>query len=115
MLHAGIFKNYVERRANSLSQADVETIAVSETEAQFNQGAPTIASASSVAFLNNPVLTRRCSDLFTCYPLQGYDRDDRSGEKMEGQLPATLMATGTDIQSNQELVEEIKNIVVVLY
>src|SRR5437762_11392873 len=32
MLHTGIFKNYVERRANALPQSDVETIAASEVE-----------------------------------------------------------------------------------
>ena len=50
MLHPGIFKSYVENRANVLAQEGVEMIAVSETEPIINQGAPTIASASGQAF-----------------------------------------------------------------
>ncbi|MEO5564106.1 MAG: aldehyde dehydrogenase (NADP(+)), partial [Chitinophagaceae bacterium] len=73
MLHPGIFKSYVENRANALAQEQVETVAVSETEPQLNQGSPTVASASGQAFLNNPVLHRevfgpyslvvRCKDI----------------------------------------------------
>jgi NADP-dependent aldehyde dehydrogenase len=111
MLHPGIFKNYVERRANSLSQSDVETIAVSETEPQLNQGLPTIASASGEAFLKNPVLHQevfgpyslviRCKDLVEMQEVV---------KNLEGQLTATLMATENDIRYHEELVELVKNI-----
>jgi len=111
MLHAGIFKNYVERRANSLSQTDVETIAVSEAEALFNQAAPTIASATGEAFLNNPVLHQ---EVFGPYSLiiRCKDMSEMTDvvKKLEGQLTATLMATETDIHNNEELVEQVKNI-----
>jgi NADP-dependent aldehyde dehydrogenase len=111
MLHPGIFKNYVEKRANSLSQSDVETIAVSETEPQLNQGAPTIASASGEAFLNNPVLHQ---EVFGPYSLVIRCKDMTEMievvKNLEGQLTATLMATETDISYHEELVEEIKNI-----
>jgi NADP-dependent aldehyde dehydrogenase len=56
MLHMGIFKNYVERRGNALSQEDVETVAVSVKDPHLNEAAPTIASTTGQAFLNNPVL-----------------------------------------------------------
>ncbi|MBL7739766.1 MAG: aldehyde dehydrogenase (NADP(+)) [Chitinophagaceae bacterium] len=111
MLHPGIFKNYVERRANSLSQAEVETIAVSEAEPQLNQGAPTIASASGEAFLNNPVLHQevfgpyslviRCKDMTEMITVVNH---------LEGQLTATMMATETDIRYHDELMEAVKNI-----
>jgi alpha-ketoglutaric semialdehyde dehydrogenase len=111
MLHTGIFKNYVERRANALSQADVEMVAVSETEPQLNQAAPTIASASGEAFLNNPILHQevfgpysiviRCKDMTEMLEVVRHT---------EGQLTATLMATETDIRYHEELVEAIKNI-----
>lgn len=111
MLHPGIFKNYVERRANSLAQEEVETVAVSETEAQLNQGAPTIASASGHAFLNNPILHQevfgpyslvvRCKDMAEMVSIVNH---------LEGQLTATLMATVNDIRSNEELTEAVKNI-----
>ncbi len=111
MLHPGIFKNYVEKRANSLSQEEVETIAVSDTEPQLNHGAPTLASASGKAFLNNPVLHQevfgpyslviRCKDITEMTEVVNH---------LEGQLTATLMATDADIHSCAELVEAVKNI-----
>jgi 2,5-dioxopentanoate dehydrogenase len=111
MLHPGIFKNYVEKRANSLSQSDVETIAVSETEPLLNQGAPTIASASGEAFLKNPVLHQ---EVFGPYSIVIRCRDMTQMidvvKNLEGQLTATLMATETDVRYHEELVEVVKNI-----
>ncbi|TMI75505.1 MAG: aldehyde dehydrogenase (NADP(+)) [Bacteroidetes bacterium] len=111
MLHPGIFKNYVERRANSLAQEDVETVAVAEGEALFNQAAPTIASASGQAFLNNPVLHL---EVFGPYSIVIRCKNEAEMlevvDKLEGQLTATLMATENDIRSHEELVEKVKNI-----
>lgn len=111
MLHPGIFKNYVERRANAISQAEVETIAVSETEPLLNEGAPTIASASGEAFLNNPVLHM---EVFGPYSLVIRCKDETEmlevARRTEGQLTVTLMATETDIRYHDELVEAVKNI-----
>jgi NADP-dependent aldehyde dehydrogenase len=111
MLHTGIFKNYVERRANALSQENVETIATSETEPLLNQGAPTIASATAQAFINNPVLHL---EVFGPYSIviRCKDMDEMIdvAKHIEGQLTATLMATENDIRDNSELVEFVKNI-----
>lgn len=111
MLNPGIFKNYVERRANALSQDMVDTIAVSETDPQLNQGAPTIASATGQAFINNPILHQ---EVFGPYSLVIKCKDmDEMLEvvtHLEGQLTATLMATDNDIRQNQEFVENVKNI-----
>jgi alpha-ketoglutaric semialdehyde dehydrogenase len=111
MLHPGIFKNYVERRGNAIGQADVETIAVSETEPLLNEGAPTIASATGEAFLNNPVLHL---EVFGPYSLVIRCKDETEmvevARHTEGQLTATLMATETDIHYHEELVEAVKNI-----
>ena len=111
MLHPGIFKSYVENRANVLAQEGVEMIAVSETEPIINQGAPTIASASGQAFLNNPVLHR---EVFGPYSLVIRCKDMNEmtevAKHLEGQLTSTLMATETDIKNNEELVEAVKNI-----
>jgi NADP-dependent aldehyde dehydrogenase len=111
MLHTGIFKNYVERRANALSQENVETIATSETEPLLNQGAPTIASGTAQAFINNPVLHQ---EVFGPYSIviRCKDIDDMIDvtKHIEGQLTATLMATENDIKNHTELVESIKNI-----
>jgi len=111
MLHAGIFKNYVERRANSLAQENVETIAVAEGEAQFNQAVPTIASANGEAFLNNGVLHQ---EVFGPYSIVIRCKDEvemtKVINKLEGQLTATLMATENDMQYHSELVDAVKNI-----
>jgi 2,5-dioxopentanoate dehydrogenase len=111
MLHMGIFKNYVERRGNALSQEDVETIAVSSKDPHLNEAAPTIASTTGQAFLNNPVLhlevfgpyslVVRCSDMAEMLEVTKH---------LEGQLTATLMATANDISNNEELMEAVKNI-----
>lgn len=111
MLHPGIFKNYVENRANALAQEGVEMVAVSETEPIINQGAPTIASATGQAFLNNPILHK---EVFGPYSLviRCKDMDEMTAvaKHLEGQLTSTLMATENDIKNNDELVEAIKNI-----
>lgn len=111
MLHPGIFKSYVEKRGTALGQEGVETIAVSATDPQLNEGAPTIASTTGEAFLNNPVLHQevfgpfsmvvRCKDATEMLEVTKH---------LEGQLTATLMATANDINYHPELIEEIKNI-----
>lgn len=110
MLHPGIFKGYVEKRANALSQELVETVAVSETEPQLNQGSPTIASASGETFLGNPILHQ---EVFGPYSLVIRCKDMTEllevVNKLEGQLTATLMATENDIRYHEELVEAIKD------
>ena len=110
MLHPGIFKSYVEKRALALIQDNVETIAVAEKEPVGYEGAPTIASANGEAFLRNPVLHQevfgpysliiRCKDLTEMIAI---------ADTMEGQLTCTLMATETDIRYHEQLVEAVKN------
>ncbi|MET0394332.1 MAG: aldehyde dehydrogenase (NADP(+)) [Chitinophagaceae bacterium] len=111
MLHPGIFKNYVENRANALSQEAVETIAVSDTEAQLNQGLPTVASASGRAFLDNPILHQ---EVFGPYSLVIRCKDltemQEVVSRLEGQLTATVMATVNDLSYHGDLLEAIKNI-----
>ncbi|MEP7375349.1 MAG: aldehyde dehydrogenase (NADP(+)) [Chitinophagaceae bacterium] len=111
MLHMGIFKNYVERRGNALSQEDVETVAVSVKDPHLNEAAPTIASTTGLAFLNNPVLHM---EVFGPYSLVVRCKDVAEmlevTRHLEGQLTATLMATADDISQNEELMEEVKNI-----
>lgn len=111
MLHPGIYKGYVEKRGNALAQEMVETVAVSDIEAQLNQGWPTIASASGEAFINNPVLHQ---EVFGPYSLVIRCKDMTQMievvNKLEGQLTATLMATANDLNYHQEMVEAVKNI-----
>lgn len=111
MLHPGIFKSYVEKRATALSQEGVDTVAVAETAPQLNQGAPTIATAKGEAFLNNPILHQ---EVFGPYSLIIRCKDATEMlaviNNLEGQLTATLMATDNDIQYHEEIVEAVKNI-----
>lgn len=111
MLHPGIYKGYVEKRANALAQDSVETVAVSLTDPAANQGIPTIASASGEAFLKNPVLHK---EVFGPYSIVIRCRDMAEmvevARQCEGQLTATLMATDADVHQQEELVEAVKNI-----
>ena len=111
MLHTGIFKNYVEKRANALAQEQVELVAVSSAEPVFNQGAPTIATATAQAFINNPILHQ---EVFGPYSLVVKCRDAEEmkevAKHVEGQLTCTLMATKEDVKSNVELVDILKNV-----
>lgn len=111
MLHSGIAKNYTEKRTAALSQQEVETVAVAGQPAAQDQGAPTVASASAQAFLNNPVLHQevfgpysiviRCADINEMITV---------AKHIEGQLTATLMATEADVRENEALMEAVKNI-----
>jgi NADP-dependent aldehyde dehydrogenase len=111
MLHPGIAKGYAERRAHALSQGDVDTIAISATDAQPNQGIPTIASAPAPAFLNNPVLQE---EVFGPYSIVIRCKDMNEMIKVArhtaGQLTCTIMATDNDIINYESLIEELKNI-----
>ena len=111
MLNAGIYKNYVEKRATALSQDGVEQLAVSETDAMLNESTPTIASVTAAKFLSNPLLHQevfgpysiivRCVDMSEMLTV---------AKRMEGQLTSTLMANENDILQHDELVETVKNI-----
>lgn len=111
MLHAGIYKNYVEKRATALSQPDVNQVAVADNEAAFMEATATIASTTAEIFLQNPLLHQevfgpysiiiRCSDITEMKEV---------AINLEGQLTATLMATENDIINNNDLVEAVKNL-----
>ncbi|MCZ2459710.1 MAG: aldehyde dehydrogenase (NADP(+)) [Chitinophagales bacterium] len=111
MLNPGIFKNYVEKRAKTLSQKEVQTIAVSSQDAVSNQGAPTVASATAQAFLNNPVLHHEVFGPFSIViRCKDVAEMTRVAKHIEGQLTATMMATDNDVRSNPELVEAVMNV-----
>ncbi len=109
MLNPGIFKNYVEKRANALAQEEVEAVAVAEAVPVFNQGLPTIASVTAIAFNKNPLLHQ---EVFGPYSLVVRCRDlqemNQVSKNIEGQLTATVIATEDDIKNNQELIDNIK-------
>lgn len=111
MLNMSIFKNYVEKRANAIAQEHVEMVAVSETDPQLNQGAPTVATATAQAFINNPILHQEVFGPFSLV-IRCKDMNEmlQVARHIEGQLTATLMATKNDIRNHEGLVDAVKNI-----
>ena len=111
MLHPGIHKNYIEKRATALSQPEVETMAMVEEPGSQLAGTAAIAYTSATNFLINPLLQQ---EVFGPYSIVIGCRDmlemKAVAEKMEGQLTATIMATENEIPANDSLVESIKNI-----
>jgi len=111
MLHPGIYKSYVEKRAAALSQPGVEQLAVAEKDAGLNEGIATIASTTGEKFLSNTLLHQ---EVFGPYSLiircKDLDQMRDVAIALEGQLTSTIMATENDITQNEALVESIKNI-----
>ena len=111
MLNAGIYKNYVERRATALSQQEVDQVAIAEKDAGLNEGTATIATTTAQAFLANPLLHQEVFGPFSII-IRCIDMNEMItvATNLEGQLTATLMATENDIVQNELLVEGEKNI-----
>lgn len=111
MLHPGIAKAFWQKRKQALEQKGVHTEATSETEPEQLQGAPTLASASANAFLNNPVLHQ---EVFGPYSLiikcKNAEEMKQVALHIEGQLTSTLMATNEDISKYPEILETVQNI-----
>ncbi len=111
MLHRGIAKAFWQKRKDALGQKGVHTEAVSEAQAEEMQGAPTLASASAAAFLNNPVLHQ---EVFGPYSLivkcKNADEMKQVVLHTEGQLTSTIMATEEDIRQHPEILETVQNI-----
>lgn len=111
MLHPGIHKNYIEKRATALSQPEVKTIAMAAEPGSQLAASATIAYTTAANFLINPLLHQ---EVFGPYSIVIGCRDMQEmkavAEKMEGQLTATIMAMEKEIPANDSLVESIKNI-----
>lgn len=117
MLHDGIAAGYKKNKDKAMLQEDVHLVAESETASAVTNpdggltGLPTIATATSQAFLNNPVLHQ---EVFGPYSIIIRCKDMNEmievAKKLEGQLTSTLMATENDVKENDELVEAVKNI-----
>lgn len=111
MLHPGIAKAFDEKRKKALNEKNVSTVSVSDLPAKENEGTPTLASVTGKDFLNNPVLHQ---EVFGPYSLIVRCKDMQEmieiARRLEGQLTSTLMASDADLISNNELIEEVKNI-----
>ncbi len=111
MLHEGIHKNYADKRENALSQKDVETVVVSEMNAEFGEGLPTISSTTAKNFIKNNLLHQ---EVFGPYSILVICDDKEEmlqvATSLEGQLTITMMADEHDFSENEILVESLKNI-----
>lgn len=111
MLHPGIAKAFDKKRDEALQQKGVRTVSISAIAKKENEGTPTIATTSGKNFLNNPLLHQ---EVFGPYSLVVVCHDIAEmievAKRLEGQLTSTVMGTVNDIQSNDELIESIKNI-----
>lgn len=111
MLHPGIAKAFDEKREKALHEKNVTLVSVSSIGKKENEGTPTIATTSGESFLNNPLLHQ---EVFGPYSLVVQCTDQKQmveiARHLEGQLTSTLMASENDFLSNEELIEEIKNI-----
>jgi NADP-dependent aldehyde dehydrogenase len=112
MLNAGIYKNFEAKKSLALAQNGVITESVSKIEKTIEiQGTATIASVSADFFLKNPTLHQevfgpfslivKCKDLAQLTEVLGH---------LEGQITATLMATESELQANEEIVDILRNI-----
>ena len=112
MLNAGIYKNFEGKKTLALAQDGVIKESVSKVEKTAEiQGTPTVASVSADVFLKNPTLHEevfgpfslvvKCKDLAQLTEVLGH---------LEGQLTATLMATESELQANEEIVDILRNI-----
>ena len=112
MLNTGIYKNFEGKKTIALAQDGVIKESVSKVEKTSEiQGTPTVASVSADIFLKNPTLHQevfgpfslvvKCKDLVQLTEVLGH---------LEGQLTATLMATESELQANEEIVDILRNI-----
>lgn len=110
MLNMGIFKNYVEKRANALAHEGVEMAAVPEADPLLEQGLPTLAVVEAAVFLESSLLQK---EVFGPFSLLVRCRDDAEmlavARQLEGQLTSTFMATPNDVKKYEELIEVVKN------
>jgi 2,5-dioxopentanoate dehydrogenase len=111
MLHPGIAKAYADKRGTALTQADVKMVAVADTPPNDNQGVATIASATALAFFQNPLLHQ---EVFGPYSLIIRCKDINEmlkvAQHLEGQLTTSLMATEKDILDNAVLLNAAQEI-----
>lgn len=108
MLHGGILKSYVSKRADALAQQGVTLVAKGLEGKSDDQAVATIATVDAAVFLSNPLLHQ---EVFGPYSLIIQCEDESQmlevARHMEGQLTNTLMATDKDVISNIALLDAV--------
>jgi NADP-dependent aldehyde dehydrogenase len=110
MLHSGIVKSFLKKRAEALSQAGVAVAAQAFEEADEEESIPTLAQTSGATFLENPLLHK---EVFGPYSLVVKCSDVsemlKAAQQMEGQLTASLLATDDEVKKHTELVTALQS------
>lgn len=111
MLHAGIAKNFHQKRTTALQQDGVEVMAEAHGQATEDKGIPTLAVTTVKNFLNNKQLHK---EVFGPYSLlvkcRSMDEMLQVAQNIEGQLTATLIATDEEVVEHTKLVHALQNI-----
>ncbi|MBD0276690.1 MAG: aldehyde dehydrogenase (NADP(+)) [Flavisolibacter sp.] len=111
MLHAGIARNFHQKREKALAEEGVMVAAVTEVEAKEEESIPTLAEVGADIFLQNPLLHK---EVFGPFSLLVKCKDLSQMLQvifaMEGQLTATLIATEGEVNEQPRLVEALKDI-----
>lgn len=111
MLHAGIAKNFRQKRKAALQEQGVGIAAVTQFDAEEEQGIPTLAEVAAAIFLKDPLLHK---EVFGPYSL--LVKCSNATEMLEvalaieGQLTASLLATDDEVKQHPELVAALRDI-----
>lgn len=110
MLHAGIAKNFIQKREKALAEESVAIAAVTEFEAGENESIPTLAKVSAKVFLSTPLLHKEVFGPFSLL-VKCIDLNEliQVADAIEGQLTCSLIATESEMKENPELVEILKD------
>jgi 2,5-dioxopentanoate dehydrogenase len=121
MLHEGIAKAFVKNAAIALQQSDVQTLSAATSlpneSGQAESGleniltsTPILSSTTAKSFLQNPILHQ---EVFGPYAIIVSCTNEEEmlqvAKHIDGQLTSTVMATTTDLQNNEALIDIIKN------
>lgn len=104
MLHAGISKNYHQKKSAVLAQTTAETLVEVDHEAGEEMGVAHIASTDAATFLNNPLLHE---EVFGPYSIIVTCKNEQEmlavAASLQGQLSVTVMGTADEISNNELL------------
>ena len=110
MLHAGIARAYVSRKAAALDQTNVIVAATGHSSIEELHGTATIATVDGDTFQANPLLHE---EVFGPYSLVVRCRDTaqmlKIAEELEGQLTCTVMGTHEEIAHHPALMAAISD------
>lgn len=105
MLHPGIAENFIRNRGKALKEKGVMLVAESATQAQSNQGIPTVATVAADTFLANPNLTE---EVFGPYSLLVVARTREelvnALEAIPGQLTATIIGEEHELKEYADFI-----------